>query len=117
VRRGLPAIWIVAVALGALTGGCAQHRDTAPVPEEQYPLTLSPQPEADSRLLFDPGSDYPLASNLVYRSDWPSTESAFRDPEVIYYRESIYDIQGLWGFNRDLTYRRFRVERVGGMQR
>jgi len=64
-------------------------------------------------MLFDPGAEYPLATQIAYRSDWPSTPYAFQGREQIAYRESIYDIQGLRGYGRDLTYRRFRVERVG----
>lgn len=102
-----------ALCLAALACGCSSHRADPIAWAPAEPTAPPPIAMADSRLLFDPGADHPAAADLYYRSDWPSTPTVYRAPEHIAYRETIYDIQGLRGFSRDLTYRRFRVERVG----
>jgi predicted small secreted protein len=118
MRREWPAILIALVLVSALMSGCATGRgtrgDEALEPIQSCSIPIAP---ADSRLLFDPYAEYPIAANLVYRGDWPSTVSGVPGPERTVYRESIYDIQGLRGFSRDLTYRRFRVERIGELAR
>ncbi|MCB9849729.1 MAG: hypothetical protein H6817_03400 [Phycisphaerales bacterium] len=78
---------------------------------------IAPVPVADTRLLFDAQPGYPQADQIAYASDWPSTDAVIQGRERIFYRESIYDLQGIRGNGRDLTFRRFRVERVGEASR
>lgn len=99
--------WPVLLVGIVLLGGCASSR----------PEYAAPIPVADCRLLFDPYTGFPSGADLVYRSDWPSADRVYQGAEYIAYRESIYDIQGLRNHNRDLTFRRFRMDRVGTAQR
>jgi hypothetical protein len=103
-------LWTAALIAGAISG-CASGAKRTPAGPDCYVSPLSPP--ANAQLIFDPAADYPLAANLTYRSDWPSAPAVVQGLERIAYRESIYDIQGLRGHSRDLTYRRFRAERVG----
>ncbi|HEY3244092.1 MAG TPA: hypothetical protein VGM03_12160 [Phycisphaerae bacterium] len=68
-------------------------------------------------LLFDarPGELSP--DGLIYRSDWPSTASAFGLGETIYYEEYFNDYQALWPFSHDYTTRQFRTYRTGAATR
>lgn len=107
MRRGSLTI-LAGLLIGCgLIAGCSSQK-------VEY---VAPVPVANSRLLFDPAAGYPLAADLAYRSDWPSTQSVVQGPEWFAYRESIYDIQGLSGHHRDLTFRRFRAERIGTARR
>jgi hypothetical protein len=107
--RTMGSVILGVLTLAVVLTGCSAH---GPALESFAPLA-----SADSALLFDPYRGFPSASDVVYRGDWPSTDAVYQGGEQIYYRESIYDIQGLRNNGRDLTFRRFRVERMGSASR
>ena len=86
----------------SLLGGCAPAKPRpAPVRGPQVSL------------LFDRHPGYPAASDILHAGRWPSTVSRFPEPEVIYYRETVYDVQGPSRWQPDHTYRRFELHREG----
>jgi hypothetical protein len=95
-----------AVTVLAAVNGC--HSEETEV--ELAPIAHSPV------VLFDASPAYPSAAGLLYRSDWPSTESSYQFGESIIYQERYLDIQysSPWGrWNNDRTYRRFSAVRTG----
>lgn len=97
--------WICGIGLMVLPLGCA-----APESNDDAVIELS---RADHSLLFNRRMVRPTGEEVAYRSDWPSTASLYSQGEQLYYRESIYDMQGPWPRNDNYTYRRFRLERQG----
>ena len=94
------------IGIAAFLAGCAADR-----PE----LELT-DARRSAALLFDAQPGYPTASDVAYRSDWPSTESSYQLGESIFYQERFIDIQHSWPFGRgphDHTYRRFSTYRTG----
>jgi hypothetical protein len=89
-----------------LASGCATTDSYAPP-------TLAPH----ASLLFDAQGGYPRGTDIVFGQSWPAALDGFESPEVIYYHESYYDLQGRWPSSQDYTYRRFQVERSGRMIR
>ncbi len=98
--RRLIAICAVVAVLSVLSGCASSHcrRSLEPL---------------HATLLFDRLPGFPSASYIIHSQDWPSTVSGYRAPEVIFYRESIYDQQGGWSFNPNYYYRRFQMEKYG----
>lgn len=102
--RSLWALLIGATLLGNVPG-CGE-----PAPARE--LVVVPAQYPDSALLFDRRPTYPPAEAMG-RSDWPDTASLYFSGEQVYYRETIYDLQGPWNPSRDYTYRRFQMVRSG----
>lgn len=96
----------VVLPIFGLAAGCTSHHS-----EYEFSRAL-----ATPALLFDDQPGYPSASEVAYRSDWPSAESYYQFGEVIYYQERFIDIQGSEPYGRNHhghTYRRFSSHRAG----
>lgn len=107
--------WGLAMCLATLlVAGCSHSHD----PVVAKPLQISHsspgrQVQLTSALLFDAKLGRYRASDIVARSDWPSTNAFYSPGEVLFFRERFTDFQGR-GFNdSDYTYRRFDSYRVG----
>jgi hypothetical protein len=96
-------------AMAASSAGCASSN------RGEFGLTTLTR--QDSVMLFDSRPAWPSAEESGLRSDWPSTVSLYSGGERIYYRESIYDVQGQQPWSQNYTYRRFRLERQGSAAR
>ncbi|MCH7701131.1 MAG: hypothetical protein IID37_05545 [Planctomycetes bacterium] len=68
-------------------------------------------------LLFDHLPGRPSASQIVHRSDWPSTFRSWSVGEVVEYREQVYDYQNGGRNSGDQFRRYFRSTRVGRSHR
>lgn len=68
-------------------------------------------------LLFDYLPGRPSASQIVHRSNWPSTFRYWSGGEVVEYREQVYDIQSGGRQSGDHFRRYFRSTRVGRSHR
>ena len=102
--RWLSSIAVTLILLSAM--GCAETRRTQVACRQR----LGP-----SWLLFDALPGLPTASQMAYRSQWPSATSFQPLVELVEYRELFIDRQGD-GFGHrggDHTYRRFETRRVG----
>lgn len=105
MKRRLAIVVPLLIALS----GCASA--------ENYGDYFPPQPLAHASLLFDAVGGYPTATQMASRSDWPSTRSLYVEPEVVYYRETLYDRQGSYPGQHDQTYRRFDLVKEGYQNR
>jgi hypothetical protein len=106
--RWVGPIAVTLILLSAM--GCAETRRTQVVCRHKTGL---------SSLLFDALPGLPTASQIAYRSQWPSATSFQPLVELVEYRELFIDRQGD-GFGHrggDHTYRRFETRRVGYGQR
>ncbi|NOX58071.1 MAG: hypothetical protein GXP29_04340 [Planctomycetes bacterium] len=63
--------------------------------------------------LFDPFPNPRFADLGNVRSDWPSSDAYFANPEHLEYEERIYDIQGYNNNNNSYPIRRFQLRRTG----
>ena len=94
--------------------GCANcQRETV---ERTTPVPPPPgeaRKVADATLLFDAWPGRWHASDLAFRSDWPSTEAYYTSGQVIWFRERFHDYQGPGIRQPDHTYRRFDTYRTG----
>ncbi len=70
----------------------------------------------DKHLLFNPEWSG-LPTRDVRRSEWPAVVAFGPAAEQIEYRETIIDVQGRFGADRDFLYRRFDSVRTGRLQR
>jgi hypothetical protein len=101
----MPAV-LLAVAVLAVVPGCAST--------ETYNAPVS---MAHSGLLFDHHPGYPPADMMIRAGDWPSTESRYQVPEVIFYRETVHDVQGYGRHMGGHGIRRFDMYREGAATR
>jgi hypothetical protein len=108
---------LVAVAMLCGCGAC-EHREHVKTSPTQHrtcahlPVAVS-APRLASGLIFDRQPGPFSASDFAWRSDWPSTDSYYRQEEITFYREEFHDIQGPGLHNNDQTYRRFDTYRYG----
>ncbi|HNO78858.1 MAG TPA: hypothetical protein PKN33_12435 [Phycisphaerae bacterium] len=102
MRMQLASLALMVIALS----GCAQNDTYLP------PLvTMHPN------VMFDPHPNAMLADLSNVRSDWPSTDGYYANPEKLNYRERIYDIQGYNFRNYRFPIRRFQLTREGSAVR
>ena|GEM_PF-7103714 len=103
--RVLPVVVLVA-NIAILTSGCVNMR----------PAMVEHGPRSTPAILFDRYAGVPTASQMAYRSGWPSTLSLYQLGESVYYRERFIDIQEAGPHGRGRlghTYRRFDTIREG----
>ena len=93
------SVLLLAVAVLSGCGSPSRHRMRSEAPRVS--------------LLFDHLPGYPSASQIVHRSDWPSTFRSWSVGEVVEYREQIYDYQNGGRDSGDQFRRYFRSTRVG----
>ncbi len=74
---------------------------------------LPPLATIHPNVLFDRHPNPQFADLGNIRSDWPSSDAYFADPENLTYRERIYDIQGTNFRNFGFPIRRFQLTREG----
>lgn len=78
---------------------------------------LPPLATIHANVMFDPHPNPAFADLGNVRSDWPSTDGYYRNPENLQYRERIYDIQGNSLRNYNFPIRRFQLIREGSAVR
>ncbi len=78
---------------------------------------LPPLATIHSNVMFDPNPSPAFADLGNVRSDWPSTDGYYANPEKLQYRERIYDIQGNNFRNYQFPIRRFQLTREGSAVR
>ena len=102
------AVLTTVVLLLLSTVGCCQSRQVASLPGPQTPA-----------LLFDAHPGLIAASDVAFRSPWPSTRAYYGEGEDIYFRERFIDLQqaGRCGLSHDRVYRRFETRRIGWAHR
>ncbi len=74
---------------------------------------LPPLATIHPNVMFDPNPNPAFADLGNVRSDWPSTDGYYANPEKLRYRERIYDIQGNMFRNYNFPIRRFQLTREG----
>ncbi len=77
------------------------------------PMVVASAAHPAHNLIFDAVPGQYSASQFAWRSDWPSTPSYYRAPELIFYREHFHDMQGPGFNNLGSTYRQFDTYRFG----
>jgi len=100
---------LMTVSLSLLSPlGCSQSRQVASLSGPQTPA-----------LLFDAHPGLVAASDLAFRSHWPSVRAYNDEGEDIYFRERFIDLQGAGrgGLGHDRVYRRFETRRTGWAHR
>lgn len=112
LRSGV--VLLVLLVAVAVCGGCA-CRDEPVQPEPQACRSRAAGQGAAlaSTLLFDRHPGAYSASQLNWRSDWPSTASYYSPGQVIFFRERFIDHQGHAFGGRDHFHRRAESVRVG----
>ena len=94
--------------------GCGKCKKSAVQRDE---AVRPPLPEAraldDTTLLFDAWPGRTHASDVAFRSDWPSTQAYYTTGQVIWFRERFYDYHGPSTHRPSHTYRRFDTYRTG----
>lgn len=78
---------------------------------------LAPLATIHPNVMFDPNPNPAFADLGNVRSDWPSTDGYYANPEKLRYQERIYDIQGYNFRNYRFPIRRFRLIREGSAVR
>jgi hypothetical protein len=103
-----------------LLSGCSGHphhracrEDRQGRPCRAATVVVADRPRVSPGLIFDRRPGLYSASDFNWRSDWPSTDSYYRGPEVVMFREYFHDTQGLGWNNFDSSYRHFDSYRVG----
>lgn len=100
-------LFIAPAFAATVFSGCATTppRHAAPMPGPVAPLVLFDEPDGVAR------------AEGQARADWPASDGYDETSENVRFRETIIDIQGPTGSNRDWVYQRFESRRTGNWRR